>query len=291
MALSEDKIASKSVRNSYISTVVGISLVLFMLGTLGLILLNAQKLSRYVRENIQVQLFLDSEVDQLAVNRTKKMLLTRPYIKQAVFVSKEQAARELQADIGENFVEFLGYNPLKPAINIHLTADYAQPDSIKWIEKELAANPQIVEVYYSPDLIDLVNQNINQISFILLGFTGLLLLVSIALINNTIRLAIFSRRFIIRTMKLVGATHRFIRRPFIVNGIFQGILSALIAFLLIIGVLFILREEIPELFAIQDIFTFIQLFAGIIVLGIVIAWFSTFFAVRKYIRLKTEDIY
>lgn len=291
MAFGEDKIASKSVRSSYISTIIGITLVLFMLGSLGLILLNAQKLSDHVRENIQIQVFLANDASPIETNRLKKEFQLKPYVKSATYISKDQASKELEEAIGEDFISFLGFNPLQSSLDLYLEAPYAQADSIKWIERELAQSEWVTEVYYSPDLIDVVNDNINKISLVMLGFAVLLLLVSIALINNTIRLSIFSKRFIIKTMKLVGATHRFIRMPFIVNGVMQGIISALIAFLLIVSVLFSLREQIPELFAIQDIFTFLQLFAGIVGMGIIIAWISTFFAVRKYIRLKSDQVY
>jgi cell division transport system permease protein len=291
MSSNSDKITKSSHRSSYISTVVGISLVLYMLGALGLILVNAQKLSDYVKENIQLQVFLEDDVRESEVFKLKKSIDAENYVKTTQFITKEHAAKELKAEIGEDFLTFLGFNPLSSSIEVYLNANYASNDSIAWIEKDLLANRFVKEVVYSPDLIEIVNNNIDKITLVLLAFSFLLLFVSIALINNTIRLAIFSKRFLIKTMKLVGATHAFIKRPFIRSGVAQGLLSAFIAMVLILVSVRLVQNEIPEFMTLQDTASFAKVFAGVVLLGIVICWISTNLAVRKYIRLKSEEVY
>jgi len=291
MSLNSDKISKSSHRSSYISTVVGISLVLYMLGALGLILLNARKLSNYVKENIQVQVFLENEIKESEVLKLKKQIDAEQYVKTTQYITQFQAAEQLKEEIGEDFISFLGFNPLSASIDVYLQAEYASMDSIAWIEQDLLQNKLVKEVVYSPDLIQIVNENINKITLVLLGFSALLLMVSIALINNTIRLAIFSKRFLIKTMKLVGATPNFIRKPFVRSGIAQGLLASTLSMVLIVGTIQLVKEEIPDFMALQDVPSFLIVFGSIACIGILICWVSTNFAVRKYIRLKSEDVY
>lgn len=291
MAASPEKITRFNSRSSYISTVIGISLVLFMLGCLGFILINANRLSQHVKENIQIQVFLKEKTDEKDVFKVKKIIEAEPYVKQATFISQAKAAKQLEEEMGEDFIAYLGYNPILPSIDVYLQSAYATADSLQWIEQQLSKNSFVQEVVYSPDLLNAVNQNIKRITLVFLAFAALLLLVSIALINNTIRLAIFSKRFIIKTMKLVGATPSFIRRPFVWAGIIQGLIASLIAVSIIIGLILTLKDEIPEFFGLQDLISFGILFAGITAMGIVISWLSTRFAVRRYIKLKSEDVY
>ncbi|TXC85105.1 cell division protein FtsX [Luteibaculum oceani] len=291
MAASPEKISRISARSSYISTVIGISLVLFMLGCLGFILVNAKKLSQHVKENIQVQVFLKENTDEKDVLRVKKVIEAETFVKRSEFISQAKAAKSLEEEIGEDFVSYLGYNPLPPSIEVFLHSDYASPDSLQWIEQELKRNAFVTEVDYSPDLLETVNANINSITLVFLGFSILLLLISIALINNTIRLAIFSKRFLIKTMKLVGATPSFIRKPFVWSGIVQGLLASFIAIAIIIALLISFKEQLPEFFELQDLISFGVVFAGITVMGIIISWLSTHLAVRRYIKLKNDDVY
>ena len=253
MSTSPDKYAKKRARSSAISTVIGIALVLFMLGILSVLVLNAQKLSTYVKENIQVQVFLNDDVKEADILRLKKEIDAESYTNSTKYVSKEDAAKELSEDLGEDFISFLGYNPLQAAIDLRLNADYAHPDSIEAIVEGIEDRDAVAEVVYSPNLIRQINENVNKIGLILLGFAALLLLIAIALINNTIRLTIYSKRFIIRSMQLVGATRGFIQRPFIFTGIMQGLYASFLAILLILGVLQAVRMEIPEFFEFNDI--------------------------------------
>ncbi|MCA1751770.1 MAG: cell division protein FtsX [Cryomorphaceae bacterium] len=291
MAATPDKYAKRRARSSAVSTVIGISLVLFMLGILSVLLLNAQKLSSYVKENIEVQVYLDDDAKEADVMRLKKELDAEPYTRQTVYVDKEEGAARLSESLGEDFVSFLGYNPLQAVIELRLSADYAHPDSVEHIAGKIGENEEVAEVVYSPNLIRQVNNNLNKIGIILLGFSFLLLLIAIALINNTIRLTIYAKRFIIRSMQLVGATGYFIQKPFILGGIMKGLYAGLIAILLILAVLYGLRREIPEFFEMNDYLMFAQLFGVVMLLGMVISGLSTLFAVRRYLRTDTRKIY
>lgn len=291
MAENQDKYAKRRLKSSYFSTIVSIALVLFMLGLLGLIILHARKLSDYVKENIGFSIILKETVKEVDIAQMQKVLDATEYVKSTEYITKEQAAKLLQQDLGEDFISFLGYNPLLSAIDVRLKASYANNDSISWIEKDLLANPKIKEVFYQKSLVNMVNENVKKISLVILGFSSLLLVISIALINNTIRLSIYSKRFLIKSMQLVGATQGFIRKPFVITGMIQGIYGALIAIGLLVGVLYIAQKEVPELFELQDMELFLSLFGIVIVLGIFISWISTAMAVRKYLRLKTEDMY
>lgn len=287
----KDKYAKRRARSSAASTIVGIALVLFMIGSLALLLLNARELSVYVKENIQVQVFLNDDSREVDMIQLKKTIDAEVYPKETQFVSKEEAAKTLQQELGEDFIAFLGFNPLLPSIDIRLKAEYAHPDSIQWIAADLQQNPLVHEVAYSPDLIQQVYENVNKISLILLIFSGLLLLVAIALINNTIRLAMYSRRFTIRSMQLVGATQWFIRRPFIWQGMLNGFYAAVIAAGMLAGLIYVAQREVPEFFELQDLETFLLVFAVVLVTGVLLSLISTLLAVGRYLRLKLDDLY
>ena len=291
MLSSEEKFAKKKLRTTYISTVISIALVLFMLGLLGLILLNAKKLSDYVKENIGVSVIFKENVSKEDILKFKKTLDCSSFVKSSKYVTKEEAATQLKNDLGEDFIKTLGYNPLLPSMDFMLKADYANSSSIDNIEKKLMSDENVKEVVYQKSIINLVNNNIRKISIILLLFSIVLLVISIALINNSIRLSVFSRRFIIRSMLLVGATQYFIRKPFVIKGIIQGLYATLIAIILFSGVIYITMNEIPELMQLNDIEIFTKVFGIVIILGFLISYISTIFAVRKYLRLKTEDLY
>ena len=273
------------------TTLVSITLVLFMLGLLGLTVLHARKLSDYVKENIGFRVYMKSTVREAGIMQLQKILDATEYVKSTEYITPEQAAEELSRDLGEDFIDFLGYNPLPPAIDLRLKASYANVDSLEMIETELMKNEDVKEVFYVKSLVHLINSNIRKISILLLGFSGLLLIIAIALINNTIRLSVYSKRFIIRSMQLVGATQAFIRRPFLFKGVAQGLYSALITLLLLTGILYWLRNEYPELMELQDLELLLALYGLVILLGIIISWSSTYFAVRKYLRIKGDNLY
>lgn len=287
----ENKHSRRRLRSSYITTIISISLVLFMLGMLGLIILNARQISNHVKENIGFSIILDKGIKKQEVTHIKDLLDAEVFVKNIEYIDPDLAAKEFQEALGEDFVKFIGENPLLPSFDVKLNAEYANPDSLSKIEAELLENTKIKEVFYQPDLVEAVNKNMNKIGFYLLGFSGLLLIIAMALINNTIRLSIYSKRFLIKTMQLVGARHSFIRRPFVVRGIGNGIVAAFIAIGLIITFLYYLQKQFPELIDFKNIELYGALFIIVLILGIIISWISTNLAVRKYLRIETGDLY
>lgn len=278
-------------KSNYLSTIISITLVLFMLGLLGMIVLNAQKISEHVKQNIGFSLYLQDGLSKSELNSLENDIQAKEYTNRIEYVSKEKAAELLKKDLGEDFVDFLGYNPLSESIDVYLKADYANEDKMIEIEKSLSSYPMVKEVVYQKDLISEVNANVRRISIVLVGFSILLLIVVIALINNTIRLAIYSKRFLIKTMQLVGATGGFIRRPFVSRGVLNGLISGVVAILLLLLVMYSAERNIPALVELQNINHYLLLFASIIVLGILISWISTSLAVRKFLRMQSGDLY
>lgn len=262
-----------------------------MLGLLGIVILNTQKLSDNVKENIGFQVILNENVKDVDISKMQKTLDASDYVKSTEFINKEEAAARLQKDLGEDFITFLGFNPLLSSINVHLKAEYANADSLAWIEKEMLETKLVKEVIYQKSLVTMINENVKKISLVILGFSSLLMIIALALINNTIRLSIYSKRFIIKTMQLVGATQGFIRRPFVLNGIKHGVYGAIIAIAMLIGVLYFAQKQLPELAELQDENMLATLFGIVIILGIIISWISTSLAVRKYLRLKSDELY
>jgi cell division transport system permease protein len=286
-----DKYSKRKLAGSSITTVVSLSLVLFMLGLLGIIILNTRKLSDNFKENIGIQLVLSDNANELDVQHLIETLDASDYVKSTQLVSKEEAAKKLQQDLGEDFIDFLGFNPLSASISVRLKAGYANSDSLNWIEKELMDTKMVKEVIYQKSLVNTINENVKTISIGVLMISSLLMVIALALINNTIRLSIYSKRFIIKTMQLVGASQGFIRRPFVLKGIKHGIYGATIAILLLIGFLYFIQKQLPELAELQDINMLASLFGLVILLGIIISWISTSLAVRKYLRLKSDEMH
>jgi cell division transport system permease protein len=287
----ESKISKSRLRSSYATSIISISLVLFLVGMVGLLVLNAKKISDYVKENIGFSIIVKEDVSEVETIRLQKLLDAKEYVKSTKYVTKEEAAREYKEALGEDFVEFLGYNPLPVSIDVKLYAQYANNDSIKKIEADFKNYPIIKEVTYQESLVHAVNENIRKISIIILIFSGLLFFISIVLINNTIRLSIYSKRFLIRTMQLVGASRNFIRKPFLLKSFLHGSYGALISILLITGLLYISRKEYSEIFILEGLQLVLILFAGILLLGILITFISTYFAVNKYLNIKKDNLY
>lgn len=267
------------------------SLVLFVLGLLGLIVLNAKKLSEYVKENIGLSVIIHDSIKEADLQQLRKNLEIAPFAKQVTFVTKEAAAESLQKDLGEDFIKFLGFNPLLSSFDIKLNAAYANNDSLARIETRLLTDPSIKEVYYQKSLVQAINENVKKIGLVLLGICFVLSIISVALINNTIRLYIYSKRFLIKTMQLVGATQKFISKPFLVRSLWNGIYSSLITIALMMGLIFVAQKNFPELIELQDINLFIQLFVLVIIAGIGINLLSTYFALKRYLKIQTDDLY
>jgi len=222
MLQQEERYYQRRIATSYFTTIISITLVLLLLGLLGMIILHAKKLSDYVKENIGFSIMIREGVKESGIMELKKKLDRTYYVKSTEYIPRERAAERLKDELGEDFISFLGYNPLLPAIDLRLKAAYANTDSIVRIEHLLLNNPEVKEVFYQKSLVELINRNLEKISFILLGFSGILLFIAIVLINNTIRLSVYSKRFIIRSMQLVGATEGFIRKPFLYRSVLMA---------------------------------------------------------------------
>lgn len=291
MANTQERISRRRYQSTYITTVVSMTLVLLMLGLLALIVLQARQLSDYVRENIGFRVYMKENSKEADIIRLQKMLDAQPFVKSTRYVPPEEAARELTQELGEDFIDFLGYNPLPPSIDLRIHATWATVDSLQMIEQHILKDGNVKEVFYQKSLVELINRNIRTISIVLLGFSVLLTVIAVVLIHNTIRLSVYSRRFLIRTMKLVGATQAFIRRPFLWRGIVQGIWGAILAITLLIAIISFSRQQLPELVNLYTIEIFAVLFAFVVVMGMLISWFSTFFAVRKYLRMNEDELY
>jgi cell division transport system permease protein len=262
-----------------------------MLGLLGLVIINAKKLSNHIKENVGFQVVLKDTTTNAELDILKQELSSSAYTKKVDFISKDEAAKKLQKDLGEDFITFLGYNPLLSSLDVKLNSDYANVDSLARFEKEIMQKHFVKEVIYHKDMIKQVNDNAKVISIYILVFSGLLLVVAVALINNTIRLSIYAKRFLIRTMYLVGATQGFIRKPFIFKGIRQGVIAGLLAGFLLAGFLVFSTRYIPDLLQLQDPNLLVLLFGAIVLLGILISGLSAALSVRRYLRLKTDDLY
>jgi len=289
----EQGIIRSRLRGAYVTSTISVSLVLFLLGIIGLLVLNAKMLSDYVKENICFTLILKDDIKEPDIKKFQKTLDSYAYIKSTEYITKERAAEIMKKDLGDDFVQTLGYNPLLPSIDVYLIADYANPDSLAVIEKKFASYTDYVkEVSYQKNLVHLINNNVRAISVFLILFSALLMLVSFALISNTIRLMVYSKRFIIKTMQLVGATKTFIRRPFLRSGLIQGVLSSVIAMALLTIILYFSMNQLREIINIQDYYKIVaSLYLIVLSLGVIISVASTFFAVNRYLRIKTSNLY
>ena len=287
----EASASARKTKTIYISTVFGIALVLLMIGLLSLLLVEANNLSRYVKENIVLNIFVDDTAHETDVLQLQKQLEQNIMVKNTQYVTKELAARNLQKDLGEDFVKFLGYNPLSQSLDVYLKAEYANNADIERFKAVLMKNSLVKDVKYQTSLVDQMNQNLTRIGLIIGAFALIFIILSVALINNTVRIAIYSQRFLIKSMQLVGATKGFIQKPFLLYGIWHGLLGGLIAVLILIGTLSLLYKEIPDLIILQNYTEFGLIFLFIIGVGIFISGLSTFLAVNKFLRLKIYDLY
>lgn len=286
-----EQLTKKRVWTSSVTVIISLSLVLFMLGALGLLIINANKLSTHFKENIGFQVYLKDTATSAQTDILIQELNNARFTKSVNLINKEQAAEKLRADLGEDFVSFLGSNPLLNSLEVKLNADFAVTDSLLIIEKNLLLKPFVKEVVYQKAMINKLNKNTKAVAFFILIFTSALLVVAIVLINNTIRLSIYSQRFLIRTMYLVGATRTFISKPFIFKGFRQGVVAGIIAGIMLAGFLILSTKFIPDLLQLQDENVLVILFSGIVLLGIIISSFSALLAVLRYLRLKTSDLY
>ena len=291
MSASFEKYQKRKLISSYFSVVLSIALVLFLLGLLGMLILNAKKVSDHFKEQVVVTIYLKDSAKDVETKQLEKSLALADYVKSTDYVTKEQAAASMKAENGEDFMEFLGYNPLQNSIDVHLKADYVTSEHLEEIAKEALNKNFVDEVRYDNDLVTLMNNNVKKISFWVLILSGIFTLIAVLLINSSIRLAVYAKRFTIKTMQMVGATKRFIRRPFVWKSVQLGIIGAIIALLGMAVVLYYLNLTFPELDLMRNPILIGALFAGVFLLGIIITWFSTFFATQRFLNLKTDQLY
>ncbi|WP_300796072.1 permease-like cell division protein FtsX [uncultured Bacteroides sp.] len=275
----------------FITAGISTTMVLFLLGLVVFFVLTANNLSVYIRENIAFSAILDDGIKETSIIKLQESLNKKDYVKQTVYISKDQALKEQIEAMGTDPSEFLGHNPFNASIEIKLNAGYTHPDSIKWIEKELMENKGILEVSYPQNLLDSVNRNLQKISAFLLGLAVLLSLISFSLINNTIRLTIYSKRFLIHTMKLVGASWGFIRRPFITRNLWIGILSGTVANAILTASAYTAVKYEPELLAIVSPESIMIVAAAVMVFGMIITTFCAYISINKYLRMKISELY
>ena len=288
---SYDSYQKRRLQSSYVSVVVSISLVLFMIGVLGLVLLKSTRVANHFKEKVVMTLFLKDDVTKKQVTDLQKYIQKQGFTKRIIYVTKKQAAQIYKRDLGEDFLKFLGDNPLKNGLDIYLKAQYVTPEKMAKIEKDFNKNNFVAEVNYDKPLVELLTKNIQRMSFWLLVLSGFFSLVAIILINSSIRLSIYSKRFNIKTMQMVGATKSFIRKPFIWQSIKLGLLGALIAMICLGFLIYYVDKYIPTLALLKDYITLGYVAGGIIFVAFFITWISTFFATQRFLNLQTNDLY
>ena len=275
----------------FITSSISTMLVLLLLGMVVFFVLSANNLSTYVRENIGLTVLVSDDMKQPEALKFQRELNEKAYVKESQYISKEQALKEQIEAMGTDPAEFLGYNPFTASIEIKLNAVYANSDSIAWIEKEIIANKKVMEVNYPQDLLDSVNRNLQKISLFLLGLAALLTLISFALINNTIRLAIYAKRFLIHTMKLVGASWSFIRKPFLMRNLWIGVLAAVMADAVLMTMAYMLVKYEPQLVEIITAQTMLVVMLSVLAFGVLITWMCAYISINKYLRMKASTLY
>ncbi|MFE3869777.1 cell division protein FtsX [Flavobacterium sp. ZS1P70] len=291
MSSSFDKFQKRRLISSYFSVVLSIFLVLFLLGMLGFFIINSKKLADDFKEKIAMTVFFKNEANDSIIKAFDRELKKAPFAKSYVYVTKEAAAKQHTDIIGEDFLEFLGENPLQNSFDIHLKADYVVKDSITKIESSLRKNAMVSDIVYDKQLVNLVNDNIKKVSMWILIVSVFLTFIAVLLINSSLRLSIHSHRFIIKTMQMVGATKSFIRKPFVMRSLKLGLLGAGLAIIALIGVLIYVQTNFPNLGILDDKLLIGLVLLGVLGVGILITWLSTYFATQRFLNLRTDDLY
>lgn len=289
--MDNNKIMRRRLANAYLSSVISISLVLLLIGLASFLLVNAKSVSDYFKENMQVSVMMKSSVSETSALKFKETLDKERFIKGSVYVSKEQGMNEMAQMLGDDFLDVFEVSPIPASIDITLNADYVSADSLEVVKEKISKSSLVDEVIYQRSLVDALNANLSKISLILGIFISLLLFISFVLINNTVRLNVFARRFTIHTMKLVGATKSFIRAPFLVQATFQGIFAAVIAIIVLVIIMFFLKSEFIQLFEIFRVEFFLLVMGIVLASGVSICVVSTFFVVGKLVSLKKDELY
>lgn len=292
MSSTDNKMMRRRLANAYLSSVISISLVLLLVGIAAMLLVNARSVSDYFKENMQVTVMMKQHVtDEAAMDFQNSVLDGKRFIKKTTFISKEQGQREMADMLGDDFLEVFEISPIPVSIDITLKAEYVSADSLEVVRHEIAASPLVDEVVYQSSLVDALNANLGRISAILGVFIALLLFISFVLINNTVRLNVYARRFTIHTMKLVGATRSFIRAPFLVQAAFQGVFAAFIAIIALVVMMYFMRSEFQQLFEIFRLDLLLTVIGIVLASGLTICLVSTWFVVNKLVSLKKDELY
>ena len=282
---------NRRLRSSYFSVVISIALVLFMVGFLGLVLLKSSQVANHFKEEIVITLFLKNETSKEQIKNLRNSLKKEKFVSNIVFIDKEEAAKFYAEDLGEDFIAYLGTNPLKNSIDIYLKPDFVTPLKMEQISKKFQKNSFVFEVSYDKTLVTFLTQNIQKVSFWLFIISSFFGLIALILINSSIRLSIYSKRFNIKTMQMVGATKRFIRKPFLWRSVKLGFLGAFISFLGLGIVIYYIDKKIPTLELLSDYSVMIYISSGIVIVAFIISWLSTFFATQRFLNLQTEELY
>lgn len=291
MGKGENNIIGRRLANSYLSSVISISLVLLLVGIASLLLVNARSVSDYFKENMQVSVLMKQNVSEKSARQFQDKLDGMRFIRSSEFISKEQGQKEMAELLGDDFLSVFETSPIPVSIDVTLDADYVSADSLEMVRREISESSLVDEVVYQRSLVDALNANLSRISMVIGVFIILLLFISFVLINNTVRLNVYARRFTVHTMKLVGATRPFIRGPFLVQSVFQGLFSAFIAIIALLGILFVIRREFLQLFAIFRLELLLAVMGIVLVAGVLICFISTWFVVDKLVSLKKDELY
>lgn len=291
MSRSYERFQKRRLISSYFSVVLSIFLVLFLLGSLGMFVINTEKISNTFKENVPLTVYFKDEAKETEIETLQAQILNQPYLKDLTFVHKDSAAIQHQETIGENFVHFLGYNPLQHSFDIHLNGAFVQKDSIKNIELTFKENPLVDDVIYDQELVILLNDNVERVTFWVLIISGVFTIISMLLINSSLRLSVYSNRFIIKTMQMVGATKAFIRKPFVWRSIKLGIIGSVLAIIAVLLLTSYVDKQFPSLTLMQDYESLALVSIGVLLLGIIITWLSTYFATQRFLNLKSDDLY
>ncbi len=291
MSSSFERYQKRRLISSYFSVVISIALVLFLMGLLGLLVLNTKKIADHFKEQIALTIYFKDTAKEVEMTQLEKSLALAEYTKSTTFISKEEAAEAHSKEIGEDFMDFLGYNPLQNSIDVYLKADYISSGEVDTIAQELQSKNFVDEVVYDKPLISLLNENVTKISFWILAISAIFTFIAVLLINSSIRLSVYSKRFTIKTMQMVGATKRFIRRPFIWQSVKLGMIGAVLALIGMGAVLYYMQKSFPQLNLLNDPTLLVALFAGVFCMGVIITWLSTFFATQRFLNLKTDELY
>lgn len=287
----ENKIVVRRLIQSYLSSVISITLVLLLVGIGGVLAVNAKSVSDYFKENIRLSVIFEQNTTEVQARQVMTLLNDKPYVKELKFISKEQGAQEMKRVLGDDFMDVFDLNPIPLSIDMYVHSDYVESDSLSKIKSEILLNPGIKEVVFQESLIETISENIEQIGVILIVFIVLLLFISFVLINNTVRLNVFSKRFNIHTMKLVGAKKSFIRKPFLIQGIYQGLISGIISASLLCFLLFLLERDFQQIYDMLDINLIMAVCAGVVVTGVLLCLISTYLVVNRLLSLPQDELY